>query len=57
LREEISVSVEFDLPLTIVLALTMSGGWKQRAGRRALDVLRIADLVTRPSPKELLGAL
>lgn len=57
LREEISVSVEFDLPLTIVLALNIKGGWKQGALRRALDVLRVADLGTRPGPEELLFAL
>jgi hypothetical protein len=57
LREEISVSVEFDLPLTIVLALNIKGGWKQGALRRALDVLRVADLATRPGPAELLFAL
>ena len=57
LREEISVSVEFDLPLTIVLALNIKGGWEQKAVRRALDVLRVADLATRPGPEELLVAL
>lgn len=57
LREEISVSIEYDLPLTIVLALNIRGGWDQRAVRRALDVLRVVDLVTRPSPEELLVAL
>jgi hypothetical protein len=51
LREEISVSVEFDLPLTIVLALNIKGGWEQKAVRRALDV------ATRPGPEELLVAL
>jgi hypothetical protein len=52
LREEISVSVEFDLPLTIVLALNIKGGWKQGALRRPLDVLRVADLATRPGPED-----
>ena len=56
-REEISVSIEFDLLLTIVLALNIRGGWEQRDVRRALDVLRVADLVTQPSPAELLVAL
>ncbi len=57
LREEISDAVEFDLPLTIVLALNIKGGWKQVALRRALDILRVADLATRPGPEELLVAL
>ena len=37
--------------------LNIRGGWDQRAVRCALDVLRVADLVTRPSPEELLVAL
>ena len=57
LREEISVSVEFDLPLTIVLALNIRGGWDRRTVRQALDVLRVADLATRSAPEELLFAL
>ena len=57
LREEISVSVEFDLPLTIVLALNIRGVWDRRTVRRALDVLRVADLATRSAPEELLFAL
>ncbi len=57
MQEEISVSIEFDLPLTIGLALNIRGGWDQRAVRCALDVLRVADLVTRPSPEELHVAL
>ena len=40
-----------------MLALNIRGGWDQRAVRCALDVLRVADLVTRPSPEELLVAL
>ncbi len=53
LREEISVSVEFDLRLAIVLARNIRGGWEYRAVRRVLDVLRVADLVTQPDPEEL----
>ena len=56
LREEVSVSTEFDLPLT-VLALFMEDGWREEDVRRALDALRSADLVTRPAPEELLVAL
>ncbi|CAA9458673.1 MAG: hypothetical protein AVDCRST_MAG28-2921 [uncultured Rubrobacteraceae bacterium] len=44
LREEVSVSNEFDLPLT-VLALGKEGGWEEGDIRRALDALRTADLI------------
>jgi hypothetical protein len=57
LREEISVSIEFVLPLAIVLALNIKGGWEQETVRRVFDFLRVADLVTRPGPEELLVAL
>lgn len=56
LREEISVSSEFVLPIS-VLALRVAGGWSEEATRRALDALRTADLVCRPEPDELLVAL
>jgi hypothetical protein len=56
LREEISISSEFDLPLT-VLALVIEGGWQEDDTRRALDALRTADLVAQPEPGELLIAL
>ena len=56
LREEISVSAEFDLPLS-VLALLMQGGWEEVTVRRALDALRAADLIAQPDPEELLIAL
>jgi len=56
LREEISISSEFDLPLT-VLALVIEGGWQEEDPRRALDALRTADLVAHPDPRELLIAL
>jgi hypothetical protein len=56
LREEISVSAEFDLPLS-VLALIIKGGWEEGAVRQALDVLRTADLVAQPDSEELLVAL
>lgn len=45
LREDVSVSVGFDLPLT-VLALMIEDSWKEDSIRRALDALRTADLVT-----------
>ncbi len=56
LREEISVSSEFVLPIS-VLVLRIAGGWSDEATRRALDALRTADLVCRPEPDEVLVAL
>ena len=56
LREEISVSSEFVLPIS-VLVLRVGGGWSDEAARRALDALRTADLVCRPEPDEILVAL
>lgn len=56
LREEISVSSEFVLPIS-VLALRVGGGWSDEATRRALDALRTADLVCRLESGELLVAL
>lgn len=56
LREDVSVAAEFDLPLT-VLALVIEDGWRGDCVRRALDALRIADLVAQPSNEELLVAL
>jgi hypothetical protein len=56
LREEVSISTEFDLPLT-VLALVIEDGWREENTRQALDALRSADLVAQPDPGELLIAL
>ncbi len=56
LREEISISSEFDLPLT-VLALVIEDGWQDEDTRRALAALRTADLVAQPDPGEFLIAL
>ena len=56
LREEMEISSEFDLPLT-VLALVIEDGWQEDDTRRTLDALRTADLVARPDPRELLIAL
>jgi hypothetical protein len=56
LREEVSISTEFDLPLT-VLALVIEDGWREENTRQALDALRSADLVAQPNPGELLIAL
>lgn len=56
LREEMSVSSEFVLPIS-VLALRVGGGWSAEATRQALDALRAADLVCQPTPDETLVAL
>lgn len=56
LREEVSISAEFDLPLA-ALALVVEGGWQEEDVRRALDALRAADLVAQPATEELLVAL
>jgi uncharacterized membrane protein len=56
LREEVSVSAEFDLPLA-ALALVVEDGWQEEDVRRALDTLRAVDLVAQPAAEELLVAL
>ena len=56
LREEISVSSEFVLPIS-VLALRVEGAWSDEGTRRALDALRTADLVCQPELDEILIAL
>ena len=56
LREEVSVSAEFDLPLA-ALALVVEDGWQEEDVRRALDTLRVVDLVAQPAAEELLVAL
>ena len=54
--EEISVSTEFDLPLSVLVALA-ENGWTSEATRRALDALRTADLVAQLEPAEIAIAL
>ncbi|CAA9445469.1 MAG: hypothetical protein AVDCRST_MAG78-2829 [uncultured Rubrobacteraceae bacterium] len=56
LREEVSVSTDFDLPLT-ALALVIEDGWREEDVRRALAALRTADVVAQPVPEELLVVL
>jgi len=56
LQEEITVTNDFDLPLSILVAL-IDGGWNEEATRSALDALRIADLVTATAPDEISIAL
>lgn len=56
LQEEISVTTDFDLPLSILVAL-IDGGWSEESTRSALDVLRVADLITATAPDEISIAL
>ena len=56
LGEEVSVSTEFDLPLSVLVALA-ENGWTSEATRRALDALRTADLVAQLEPAEIAIAL
>jgi hypothetical protein len=52
LEEEMSLSAEFDLPLTL-LAVRAKTGLDPETTRRLLGVFRTAEFVTRPSPSEL----
>jgi hypothetical protein len=54
LGEEISVSTEFDLPLSVLVAVL---DWTPESTRRALDALRTADLITQTADDELAIAL
>lgn len=56
LGEEISVTTDFDLPLSVLVAL-MRDGWDDDATQSALGVLRMADLITSTAPEELAIAL
>ena len=56
LRDELSVSVEFDLPLS-ALVLRVEEGFEPETVRRALEALRVADLICQTDPAELLVAL
>jgi hypothetical protein len=49
LRDELSVSAEFDLPLS-ALALRAREGFEPEAVRRALEAVRVADLICQPIP-------
>ena len=51
-----SLSAEFDLPLT-VLVVRVEGGFDSEKTRRLLDVLRTAELVALPGPSELAVVL
>jgi hypothetical protein len=52
LEEEMSLSAEFDLPLTL-LAVRAKTGLDPETTRRLLGVFRTAEFVTRPAPSEL----
>ena len=56
LRDELSGSAEFDLPLT-ALALRATDSIEPEAVRRALEALRVADLICQPDPAEMLVVL
>lgn len=56
LGEEVSVSREYGLPLTLLVAV-MDGEWTVEDLRRALASLRLADLAARLEPRELAIAL
>ena len=54
LRDELSVSAEFELPLS---ALRAKEGFELEAVRRALEALRVADLICQPESAEMLVVL
>ena len=56
LTEEISVTTDFDLPLSVLVAL-IDDGWSEDQTRAALGALRVADLITAPTPEEVSIAL
>ena len=56
LEEEISISAEFDLPMTL-LVVRAEGEFDPETTRRLLGVLRAADLVTLPTRSEFAIAL
>ncbi len=56
LEEEMPLSAEFDVPLTL-LVVHMEGGLEPETTRRLLEALRTAELVTLPTPSELAVAL
>lgn len=56
LTEELSLAVEFDLPLTVV-AIRRADGWDDDSIRRALGVLRAADPAALADPEHLASFL
>ncbi len=59
LRDELSISADFDLPLSVLALLTKDprGRFEPEAVCLALGALRLADLICQPDPRELLVAL
>lgn len=56
LEEEISVSTQFGLPLSVLVAV-MEGGWDPESEDRAVGTLRVADLVARSEGSDLIVVL
>ncbi len=56
LKEDMSLSDTFDLPLTL-LVVHVKGEFDRETTRRVLDVLRTAEPVTLPTPSELVVVL
>lgn len=56
LAEEMLVSAEFGLPLA-VLVLLADLEWEPETVRRAMNALRVADLIAQPGPAEISIAL
>ena len=56
LKEDMSLSDAFDLPLTL-LVVRVKGEFDRETTRRVLDVLRTAEPVTLPTPSELAVVL
>jgi hypothetical protein len=56
LKEEMALSSEFDLPLSLLI-VRVEGGLDHETTRRLLGALRTAELATLPTPTELAVAL
>lgn len=56
LEEEISVSTQFGLPLSVLVAV-LEGGWNPESEGRAIGALRVADLVARTEGSDLIVVL
>ena len=56
LEEEISVTTDFDLPLSVLVA-RIENGWSEESTRAALGALRVADLITATATEEISIAL
>lgn len=56
LGEELSLAIQFDLPLTVVV-IRRANGWDEGSMRLALDVLRLADLASLATPRHLASFL